>query len=416
MSKYKRPRTHYAVLALNIVVVVGLLVAGSGLMWAGQRLGARQVVTLDRNENATPVDGANIEPSDEWNLTEGDLEAKNFLLTGSDNGNCVDPDSPYAGAFGDRNSFGERSDTIMIIRVSPKDNQAAFLSFPRDLWVKIAGSTRSNRINTAFERKNPNRLVDTIYENFGITVDHYVNVDFCAFKEIVDAVGGVSVPFSYETRDKKTGLYVPSASCFTFTGDHALADVRSRSGYSYFDPAKNEWIKDGTSDLGRISRQQDFIRRAMQRALDKGSSSPRVANELLNAALKNVITDDALSPITMLQLAQAMRNINTNKIATYTIEALGQMIGDQAVLVPKIQNDTMRQVLALFQGKAGFAATGVAYDEPTSSESIIAMQTIIETVAVANRAIASAPPTTIPVVAPEQNTLGIVPPNDPNCR
>ena len=416
MSKYKRPRTHYAVLALNIVVVVGLLVAGSGLMWAGQRLGARQVVTLDRNENATPVDGANIEPSYEWNLTEGDLEAKNFLLTGSDNGNCVDPDSPYAGAFGDRNSFGERSDTIMIIRVSPKDNQAAFLSFPRDLWVKIAGTTRSNRINTAFERKNPNRLVDTIYENFGIAVDHYVNIDFCAFKEIVDAVGGVSVPFSYETRDKKTGLYVPSASCFTFTGDHALAYVRSRSGYSYFDPAKNEWVKDGTSYLGRISRQQDFIRRAMQRALDKGSSSPRVANELLNAALKNVITDDALSPITMLQLAQAMRNINTNKIPTYTIEELGKMIGDQAVLVPKIQNDTMRQVLALFQGKAGFVATGVAYDEPTSSESISAMQTIIATVAIANRAISSAPPTTIPVVAPEQNALGIVPPNDPNCR
>jgi LCP family protein required for cell wall assembly len=340
---------------------------------------------------------------------------ENYLLVGTDSREGVDPNDPdYATMGGDLGS--QRSDTIMIIRVSPKDNQAAFLSFPRDLWVKIAGSTRSNRINTAFERKNPNRLVDTIYENFGITVDHYVNVDFCAFKEIVDAVGGVSVPFSYETRDKKTGLYVPSASCFTFTGDHALAYVRSRSGYSYFDPAKNEWIKDGTSDLGRISRQQDFIRRAMQRALDKGSSSPRVANELLNAALKNVITDDALSPITMLQLAQAMRNINTNKIATYTIEALGQMIGDQAVLVPKIQNETMRQVLALFQGKAGFAATGVAYDDPSSSESITAMQTIIETVAVVSRSTSGAPPTTIPMVAPEQNTLGIVPPNDPNCR
>ena len=118
----------------------------------------------------------------------------------------------------------------------------------------------------------------------------------------------------------------------------------------------------------------------------------------------------------MLQLAQAMRNINTNKIATYTIEALGQMIGDQAVLVPKIQNDTMRQVLALFQGKAGFSATGVAYDEPSSSESITAMQTIIETVAVVSRSASGAPPTTIPMVAPEQNTLGIVPPNDPNCR
>ena len=396
------------------------------MLWANNRLNARQVVSLNRDPNAQPNIDAEITPSDNWNLTEGDLAAKNFLLTGSDNGSCVDPNSPYAGAFGDRTGFGERSDTIMIIRVDPKDNRAAFLSFPRDLWVKIAGSTRTNRINTAFDRKNPNKLVDTIYQNFGISIDHYVNIDFCAFKEIVNAVGGVSIPFLYETRDKKTGLYVPAPSCFEFSGDHALAYVRSRSGYSYFDPAKNDWIKDGTGDLGRISRQQDFIRRAMQRALDKGSSSPTVANKLLNAALKNVITDDQLTPISMLQLAQAMRDLNTSKIPTYTIAASGEMIGDQAVLVPRIQNDTMREILALFQGKASLATPGSATDAPPSSdmttnEGAIDGITSTEIVPVnyvkytANN-FSAAPPTTLPVVAPEQATLGVAPPNDPSCR
>jgi LCP family protein required for cell wall assembly len=425
-KRYARPRSHYWVLALNIAVAFSLLIAGVGMLWANNRLNARQVVSLNRDPNAQPNTDAEITPSDNWNLTEGDLAAKNFLLTGSDNGSCVDPDSPYAGAFGDRTGFGERSDTIMIIRVDPKDNHAAFLSFPRDLWVKIAGSTRTNRINTAFDRKNPNKLVDTIYQNFGIGIDHYVNIDFCAFKEIVNAVGGVSIPFLYETRDKKTGLYVPAPSCFEFSGDHALAYVRSRSGYSYFDTAKNEWIKDGTGDLGRISRQQDFIRRAMQRALDKGSSSPTVANKLLNAALKNVITDDQLTPISMLQLAQAMRDLNTSKIPTYTIAASGEMVGDQAVLVPRIQNDTMREILALFQGKASLAAPGSATDAPptsdtSTSEGAIGGITSTEIVPVnyvkyTSNKTSSAPPTTLPVVAPEQATLGVAPPNDPSCR
>ena len=413
MTKYQRPKSHYAVLIFNVAIAASLFVVGAGLFYAGQRLDSRQVVSLNRGDNVTVNEDANITPSDQWNLSEGDLNAKNFLLTGSDNGNCVDPNSPYAGAFGDRTSFGERSDTIMVIRVSPKDNQAAFLSFPRDLWVKIAGSTRSNRINTAFERNNPNTLVDTIYQNFGISIDHYVNVDFCAFKEIVDAVGGVSVPFLHETRDKKTGLYVPGPSCFAFTGDHALAYVRSRSGYSYFDTAKNEWVFDGTADLGRISRQQDFIRRAMQRALDKGSSSPRVANQLLNAALENVITDDQLTPTTMLQLAQAMRNLDTSGIASYTIAFAGQMIGDQSVLVPRIQNDNMRAILALFQGKAGFATPANTPEAPAeeASGSLFVSIAMIKTIG----AIATPPPP-LPIVSPEQDTYGVAPPNDPTCR
>ena len=155
----------------------------------------------------------------------------------------------------------------------------------------------------------------------------------------------------------------------------------------------------------------------MQRALDKGSSSPRIANQLLNAALKNVITDDQLSPITMLQLAQAMRNLNTNKIATYTVEASGQMIGDQSVLIPTIQNERMRQILAIFQGKAslGSSATTIPPDTSTDEGASQQIQPIglkLEPGVAPN----AAPSTTIPLVSPVQDTIGVVPPNDPSCH
>src|SRR4029077_8019635 len=106
-------------------------------------------------------------------------------------------------------------------------SQIAVLSFPRDLWVTIDGQAKQ-RINSAYERDNPQKLINTIYNNFGINTDHYIQVDFCAFKTLVDAVDGVSVPFTTPVRDANSGLNVPEAGCYTFDGDHALAYVRSR--------------------------------------------------------------------------------------------------------------------------------------------------------------------------------------------
>jgi hypothetical protein len=128
----------------------------------------------------------------------------------------------------------------------------------------------------------------------------------------------------------------------------------------------------------------------------------------------------------MLQLAQAMRNLNTSKIPTYTIAASGEMVGDQAVLVPRIQNDTMREILALFQGKASFATPGSVADAPVTTDmtttegalgGVISSDiTPVNYVKYTSNASSSAPPTTLPVVAPEQATLGVSPPNDPSCR
>ncbi|MEY4010378.1 MAG: hypothetical protein RLZZ93_1070, partial [Actinomycetota bacterium] len=327
----------------NMVLAFALVVSGTAMLYANWKLSNRQVVTID----AAPAEG-----DGDLNLPEGDLSARNYLITGSDNDACIDPDSPFAGGFGKRTSYGERSDSIMVIRVNPKDNQAAILSFPRDMWVTQAGSSRKGRINSNFDKKNPNRLVRTITQNFGIKIDHYVNVDFCTFKEVVDAVGGVRVPFTYKARDRRTGFQVLRARvCYTFQGDHALAYVRSRH-YRWFDPKTNKWTSDGTADWGRISRQQDFTKRMIKKALDKSRTNPRVATNILNAALRNVITDDKVTPLLLLQLGQAMRNFDADTMGSYTFPGTGQLVGKDAVIVPDFEGEVAKKILAVFQGKA----------------------------------------------------------------
>lgn len=409
-KKYRHSWPQRLIFGFNIFVAVASIVAGGVLVYANNRLDDRKVVTLASSDapSDAAVDGVDLE-----NLPEGDLTAKNFLITGRDNNSCIDPDSPYAKTYEGRSGYAGLTDSIMLIRINPKDNAAAVLSFPRDLYVRIAKSDARNRINTAYRPNEPQRLVDTIMTNFGIGVDHYVSVDFCAFKSIVDAVGGVKVPFEYAVRDRNTNFSVPKPGCIKLNGDKALAYVRSRK-YYYRDPEKGKWVQDPSSDWGRIARQQDFIRRVLRAALERGASNPAVANQLLGAALKNVITDDELSPLSLLQLARAMRNVQEENVDTYTVEGYGKVVGGQSVIEPVFKSDSMRQILAIFQGKASLA------DGATQTNTVDAAVGSSRGVSRS----ADITPTTTPstTVAGEvdqelaQQRFSIVPPNDPACR
>ncbi len=350
---------------------------------------------------ATVVDNGETPPA--TNTAETfpvvDPTAQNFLITGADNNACIDPSSPFYKAFGDRESMGERSDTIMLMRVDPKTRRAAVLSFPRDLWVKIDGRAKS-RINSAYVRDDPQKLINTLYGEFGLPVDHFIQVDFCAFKVIVDEVGGVSVPFDYPARDTNTGLFVPEPVCFTFTGEHALAYVRSRH-YQYFVDGK--WKSDGTSDLGRISRQQDFMRRVLASALAKGFN-PGVAKDIIGAAQDYVVLDGELTIARMLEFAGTLSDFEPGAIAMYQIESEPQTIGGNAVLIPRIKGDNMQAILNIFRGGAELAgAPEQVFESTTTSTNPNAGTT---TTAVGA--------TTVPTVEdPKQIIKGIVPPDRP---
>ena len=420
---------------LTIVAAFLLAIAsfgGAGLLYAGQRIIedrniAPEILDPRRNEtvaavappgadNAPVVTDADGEVVTAPTFPPAEPDAKNFLITGADNNSCIDPDSPYAPAFGDRGNIGERSDTIMLWRVNPATSQVAVLSFPRDLYVNIAGSSRKGRINEAYERGDPQRLADTIWQNFGLLHDHYIQVDFCAFKTLVDSVDGVAVPFDTPVRDVNTGLNVPTAGCFTFDGDHALAYVRSRK-LEYFDE-NGEWVRDGTSDLGRISRQQDFLRRTVARLLDKGVLDPDVAGGLIETNSKYVTTDQALTPARMLEFAGVLRNVDPTRITTYQIEADGATTQGNAVLVPDIDGENMQAILAIFRGLATLAGAPEQVFDTTTVPTTVAPDTASSSGGDSggDAPVGSSPSsTTLPEVEAEENIFGVVPDENVTC-
>ena len=349
-----------AVMAFNIVVVIGCL-AGAGALLYGKNelddtLATEQVAIVTSIASPTPtttVVGTTIPVPSTTPATFPPIDpaARNFLIAGSDANACVDPGSPWAGAADPGRDAQGRSDSIMIMRIDPATRAAAVLSFPRDLWVKINGA--NGRINTAYVQDDYSLLAQTIYDNFGIVVDHYLQVDFCAFKTIVDAVGGVAVPFKTPIIDLHVGINIP-AGCHTFSGDEALAYVRSRH-LKWIDEQGNA-NEDRAADLGRISRQQDFLRRVLQAAVNKGIYDPAVATALIESMQTYIVRDSGLLAIDkLLQFAGVMRDINPTTIRTFQVESYAKVIGGVAVQVPKLKTDNMKAILAIFLGTAPLA-------------------------------------------------------------
>ncbi len=245
-----------------VLLVIGIVLAGGAYVYLRWRLG--QIDRLEVDE-----------------LTEDRGSVMNVLLVGSDSRSRLTGD--LAEQAGKNQVSGSRSDTFMVLHVDAKTKKAAILSIPRDLYVRIPGTTRADRINTTFASGGAAGLVRAIRENLGIQVNHYMEVDFVGFRGIVDTVGGVNVYVPAPARDNLSGLDIKTPGCVRFDGDTALAWVRSRH-YEYFESGR--WRTDPTSDLGRIQRQQDFIRRMMKKAVSSGIGNPLTLNRLIGIGVR----------------------------------------------------------------------------------------------------------------------------------
>ena len=98
---------------------------------------------------------------------------------------------------------------VKIVHIIPATGQVSVLSIPRDTVVSVAGDTSQigtyNRINATYNN-GPDQLVQTIEANFGIPIEHVVQLNFIGFRGAVDAIGGVNLDFPYPARDTYTGL------------------------------------------------------------------------------------------------------------------------------------------------------------------------------------------------------------------
>jgi LCP family protein required for cell wall assembly len=379
-----------------------------------------QIVVPDGSATGSTVPGQPVPSSTNAPLVLAEPEAANFLVVGADNNDCGD--DPITD---ERDDLGERSDTIMVWRANPDTNQLAVLSFPRDLYVEYPGGNR-RRINAAYRRDDPSLLQEVINFNFGIQVDHYIQIDFCAFRRLVSAVGGIEVPFQFPARDKPQGSSGPAflieqPGCVNLDGDTALAYVRSRH-YQYEDPpGSGEWVDDPTSDFGRISRQQDFLRRVLAKVIDDGLYDPDVAGALITTNREYLVTDPNLTVRRMLEFGNALRNFDPTAVGSYRIQSTSQTTADgQLVEIPRINNDNMKAILAVFRGEATLASAPV--QDLSGGTSVPAADTTAPTATAppstdssSSAPDASTPGTTLPTVEAEENLTGVAPDRAATC-
>ncbi len=341
------PRTwpQRLLLSLNIFVVFACLLAAGGLAWAYNQASALPRIDVGSSLQAASAPG----------------EAMNILMVGIDDGMGLAEGDPVLRG----RSKSLNTDTIMILRVEPKTQQASLLSLPRDLWVNIAGGGQG-RINSALALGGPERLIQTINQNFGIPINHYAMVDFQGFEALVKAVNGVPVYFNFPSRDQATGLFQYDVGCQTLNSEQALAFARSR----HFEISRDNmrtWQEDPTSDFGRVTRQQQFIRAALKKAVAQGVRNPFVLKEFLDIAKKSVTLDTEFTVQELVDLGSQFRTFDPDALVSFTPVATGMIVGAASVL--ELNVAASQPIFDVFRGPRPIPSPNAVPDSsgPTTS-------------------------------------------------
>ncbi len=235
--------------ALSVVALAGVL--GAGLLYVERRDAA-----IDRDEIATTpsVDGAT-----------------NVLLVGSDEDNGLS---------------GGRADTMAVVRVDA-DGAVRVLSIPRDLWNPDAG----RRLNESLAG-GPDQLIADVTSLTRIPIDHYVQMSFEGFSDLVDAAGGIELRIDTALRDRSSGLDVMSDPCARLDGEQALALLRSRHLELAAGATGGRWVVDGSGDLGRMARSRVVIDAALA---SLASTSIAELDRLSRVVADHAIVDDEMT-------------------------------------------------------------------------------------------------------------------------
>ncbi|MCP2335338.1 LCP family protein [Actinomadura rupiterrae] len=295
------PRRGWRILGWVCVALSAVMVAGSLTMYGFYREAFGNIAHEDTNNLVGP------------NRPKKLNNAMNILLLGSDS---------RAGANAEygRSMKNEppRSDTIILLHLSPGGGQAFGVSFPRDLMVPIpsckkpdgSGSTPAQakaQINSAYTLAGPSCTLKTIEGITNLRIDHFMEVNFVGFKSITDAIGGVPICLPKDVDDPKSKLHLTKGK-HVIKGEQALAYVRVRHG-----------LGDG-SDLGRIKRQQKFMGALANKAMSAGVlSNPGKLMGLINAGTKSLKTDSELTGPTMLKIGQGMQGMTSGKLRFITV-------------------------------------------------------------------------------------------------
>ncbi|WP_338146077.1 LCP family protein [Streptomyces scabichelini] len=284
--------------------VVLLVLAAAGGGWAVyQKLNGN--ITADE---AAAAELARYEKERPTALVRG---AQNILVIGSDSRSGKE-NRKYGRDFGT-----ERSDTAILLHLAANRRSATAVSIPRDLMVDVPGCRRSDgsrtrpvfaMFNHAFQAGGSACSIRTVEKLTDIRIDHHAVVDFNGFKDMVDAVNGVTVCLRKPINDRAAKLRLPAGKV-KLNGEQALGYVRARKS-----------IGDG-SDTERMERQQRFLGALVTKVRSNDVLlNPVKLYPVLDAATSSLTTDPALANLRGLyDLVRGLRNIRTERVQFLTV-------------------------------------------------------------------------------------------------
>ncbi|MEV0617101.1 LCP family protein [Nonomuraea sp. NPDC050404] len=298
-------QTKMRVLAWISIGVTTAMVAGALTAYTAYRDAFGNI-----NEKSVKEDIINPRPPD--------TGALNVLLVGSDT-RAGDGNARYGQKLArEADAGGKRTDTIILMHLSPDRDKARLISFPRDSMVDIPRCKneatkqemppRRDMINSAYNSGGIACTMSTLETLTGIRINHFVEVDFSGFKNIVDALGGIEICLKSGVNDKDSKLVLPPGKSL-LNGEKALGYVRLRK------------YGDG-SDIQRIKRQQIFL----SKVVSKATSSELLTDvgrlrDFIAAAAGSVTMDPELANDTeqLIQIAVSAKEMTAGGVKFTTV-------------------------------------------------------------------------------------------------
>jgi LCP family protein required for cell wall assembly len=301
---------------LAVVLVIAVLIAGSGAGYAWY---------LNHEIQRIAIKGITPDPT-----SGADRGTQNILLVGSTSRCALTVQNPAYGLCSEGVN-GVNSDVVMILHLNPQVPSASILSIPRDLFVPNARAEGGNKIDAALY-EGPTQLVAAIEEDFGIPINHFVELNFDSFANVVDALGGINMYFPEPVFDQYSGLLVPVAGCRHLDGVEALQVVRARhlqyQAPGNTDPIYQDWPQETQSDLARIRRDHEFLRVLATAVAKRGLSNPLTDEQLVAGVVGQLTVDSGFSASGMVNMALTYHGVNIRKAPQLTVPVEVDQFGD----------------------------------------------------------------------------------------
>lgn len=204
----------------------------------------------------------------------------------------------------------ERSDTIMVVSFDPAKKRAGVISIPRDSRVSIPGHG-FDKINHAHAYGGTDLAIRTVENLLNIPIHYYVKVNYAGLIKLVDALGGVKIDVEQDMRyvDRAGGL-----------------KIDLKKGLQVLDGPKAEQYlryRNQTGDIGRIARQQKFLRALADKVFSAGTLLK--IPELARIVSENIETD--MSPSKIVYYGNLARQVDLAQVPMETLVGSDKYIG-----------------------------------------------------------------------------------------